>query len=96
MTQAIIPVLALLLGVGILFTGNGLLNSLVPLKAEMAGFDPTLIGFLGSSYFGGFLVGCLQAPGIVRRTGHIRAFAAFASLGTMAAILHGLFEEPLL
>ncbi len=96
MRALMLSLFALLAGVGILFTGNGLLNSLVPLKAQIAAFDPALIGVLGASYFAGFLGGCRFAPGLIRRTGHIRAFAAFASLATMVALIHGLVEQPVL
>lgn len=93
MKQIFLPIGSLLLGVAMLFLGNGLLNSLVPLQAAKDGFGPTVIGLLGASYFCGFLLGCVLAPKIVRGRGHIRAFAAFASLATVGALMHGMISE---
>ncbi|MGF1455818.1 MAG: MFS transporter, partial [Alphaproteobacteria bacterium] len=95
MHRILLPIGSLLLGVAMLFLGNGLINSLVPIQAGMAGFSPGIIGFLGAAYFCGFLLGCVLAPDIVRRRGHSRAFAAFASLATAGAIIHGMLSDPI-
>ena len=65
---------ALLVAVFILIAGNGLSNTLVPLSATAQSFPPLSIGLIGSAYFGGMLIGCLAAPRIIARAGHIRAF----------------------
>ncbi len=85
---------ALLASVFILIAGNGLFTTLVPLSATAAGFAPLTIGFIGSAYFGGMLLGCLAAPHIVARSGHIRAFAAFVAVATVTALAHPLIVEP--
>ena len=95
MSKAIAAVTALLSGMAVLLVGNGLLMILLPIRAELEGFDTRTIGLLGSSYFLGFFVGCYFVPGIIRRIGQIRAFAAFASLASALTLLHGLFIDPL-
>jgi MFS family permease len=44
------------------------------------GFGATLSGLVLSSYFAGFTLGALCCERIIQRTGHIRAYAAFAGV----------------
>ncbi len=85
---------ALLTAVFILIAGNGLSNTLIPLSATGASFSQLAIGLIGSFYFVGMFVGCLAAPRIIARAGHIRAFAAFVAISTVTALAHPLFVEP--
>lgn len=94
MSQTLGPVAALLLGVFFLVTGSGLQNTLLPLRGAFEGFSAINLGILGSSYYLGFVIGCLVVPHLVRRSGHIRAFAALTS-GVVATMLaHPVFIEP--
>ena len=86
---------ALLAAVFILIAGNGLSNTLIPLSGTAAAFPPLAIGLIGSAYFGGMLVGCLAAPRIIARAGHIRAFAAFVAISAAATLAHPIFVEPI-
>lgn len=70
--------------------GHGLQSALVPLRAQIEGFGTLAIGISASSYFGGFVVGCLVGPFLILRAGHIRAYAAMVSLASAAALLHPL------
>jgi MFS family permease len=85
---------ALLGSVFILIVGNGLSNTLIPLSATAASFPQLSIGLIGSAYFGGMLFGCLAAPRIIARAGHIRAFAAFVAVSTVTSLMHPMFVEP--
>ncbi|MFD2030377.1 MFS transporter [Ancylobacter dichloromethanicus] len=95
MAQTLGPVAALLLGVFFLVTGSGLQNTLLPLRGAFEGFSAINLGILGSSYYLGFVVGCLAVPHLVRRTGHIRAFAALTSGVVAMMMAHPLFIEPI-
>ncbi|MCF3934215.1 MFS transporter [Acuticoccus sp. M5D2P5] len=86
MRAALAPVSALLIGVGLLYLGFGLQSTLVPLRADVEGFNRLSIGLLGSTYYAGFVAGCLFAPFVILRAGHIRAFAAMVSLVSAAAL----------
>ena len=85
---------ALLAAVFILIAGNGLSNTLIPLSATAAAFPPLSIGLIGSFYFIGMFVGCLAAPRIIARAGHIRAFAAFVAIATVTTLAHPVFVDP--
>ena len=71
---------ALLTAVFILIAGNGLSNTLIPLSATAAHFPPLSIGVIASAYFVGMFIGCIAAPRIIARAGHIRAFSAFVAV----------------
>ena len=81
---------ALLLSATILLTGNGLQTTLLPLRAEAEAFSALSIGIMGSSYFVGFVAGCLTASNLVRRVGHIRVFTAMAAIASVIPLLHVL------
>lgn len=83
---ALRPVAALLVGTGLLYLGYGLQSTLVPLRADAEGFPRLAIGLLGSTYYAGFVAGCLVAPYLILRAGHIRAFAAMVSCVSAAAL----------
>jgi MFS family permease len=86
--------LALLASVFVLITGNGLINTLVPTRAQLEGFPEVAIGLIGSVYFAGMLLGTLAAPTIIRRSGFIRAFSAFAAIAMATATGFAVFVNP--
>ena len=88
-------ILALLASVFLLIAGNGLVNTLVPLRASLEHFPPLAIGLMGSVYFGGMLAGTLAAPAVLRRTGHIRAYCAFISLAIITTLALPVLVAPL-
>lgn len=95
MRSALASIAALLISVFILLAGSGLQATLIPLAAKGHAFSDLSIGFIGSSYFVGMMIGCFAAPWLIRRTGHIRAFVACTALATGAAILHALIIQPI-
>lgn len=90
MTSGRANIFVLLLGAAILMTGQGLLVTLLPVRGALEGLSTTWIGAMGSAYYGGFAVGCLLGPGMIRSVGHIRAFAGFAALTAVAALIFQL------
>jgi MFS family permease len=94
LARSIVPVLALLAGTAFLLAANGLHGLLLPLRGGMEGFSTTSLGLLGTAWAGGFVAGCLIAPRLVMRVGHVRAFGAFAASASAVALLTGLFVEP--
>lgn len=86
---------SLYLSTAILLVGNGLLGSLVPLRADAEHLSATTLGWIGGAYFAGFLAGCVFCPRVVRRAGHIRSFAAFAAAASCAPLVLALIVEPI-
>ena len=84
----------LFLGVGLLLVGVGLLFSVLGLRAGVAQFSSTTLGLVTSAYYAGFVAGTFACPILIRKVGHIRAFAAMASLASTMPILHALWIDP--
>ena len=95
MTTTLRQLTALLLSTAILMTGNGLINTLLPVRAEMEAFSTLEIGLLGTVYFAGFILGCLNVPLLVRRVGHIRTFATLSSVAAATALAHVFLIDPI-
>ena len=84
---AVSSLITLLVSVLFLISGNGLLNTLVPLRAKLDGFPPLAIGLIGSAYYLGMLAGAFGAPAVIRRAGPVQAFAALAAATAIAALV---------
>lgn len=95
MPSVIAPVAALLLSVAFLLMGNGLQGTLLPVRANIETFATTQIGLIGTAYYIGFAAGCVFGPRLVQRAGHIRTFAAMASIASAVALAHALIVTPL-
>ncbi len=93
MLGIVAPFSALLLSAAFLLLGLGLQGTLVPIRADIDGFSSSAIGLIGSAYYLGFVLGCLLGPYFVARAGHIRAFAAFAVIAAIAALLFPIISN---
>jgi len=71
---------AIITGIVFLQGGMGLLSVLLPLRMQEAGFSTSEIGIMAAGFASGFFLGCLYAPRLIQRIGHIRAFACFATV----------------
>ncbi len=96
MLATILSVLSLLLSYGLLLLGNGLFATLLGVRTQIEGFSAASVGFIVTAYFTGLLVGAFKAPQVVARVGHIRAFAAFATIMSVTALLPVLIIHPAL
>jgi len=89
-------VASLLIGVSIMFLGQGLLGTLLGVNLAEADLPSTVSGLVMSGYFLGLVLGSLFAIHVIHRVGHIRAFAALASIFSAAALTHAFFYDPIL
>jgi len=81
---------ALLISAAILLAGGGLLSTLIAVRANEAGFPLPAIGLMTSVYYAGFIAGCIYAPRLVKRVGHVRVFAALSAPTAAGALTHAL------
>lgn len=79
----------------ILLLGSGLLGTLVSLRAGTESFPQAIIGLIMSGFFMGYVIGSYLCPKIIRNIGHIRSFSAFAAMGCVSVLLHGLIIDPI-
>lgn len=94
MTRNLLSVAALLFGTLFLFMGNGLQGILLPVRGNLEGYATTTLGLLGTSWAAGFVIGCLVAPKMVRRVGHVRAFSGFIAIIAIIALVSGIIIDP--
>lgn len=82
---------ALLGGAGLLQGGIGLVGTLVAVR--LAADGATVGGVVLSAYFAGLLLGALIGGALIRRVGHIRAFAFFAAVMCASALGYPLVDH---
>ncbi len=85
---------ALLAGFALLMIGNGLGGSVVGIRAELESFNTLATGVIMAGYFAGFLVGSRLALPLLANVGHIRVFAALASLASTVSLVQAIAVEP--
>jgi len=89
------PLPLLLISAGVLLGANGMMMTLIAVRAGGLGFSDSVIGLLGTAYFAGFVGGSICAAYLIRQAGHIRVFSAFAAMGAIAALALLLSEDPI-
>ena len=85
---------ALFLGMGFLMMAYGFQGSLLGVRAVAEEFSLMATGFMMSGYFVGYFIGAKIIPNIVASVGHIRVFAAFASIASLIVLMHSIFVNP--
>jgi len=88
------PLVPLLIAAGILLGGNGLFSTLIAVRGAQEGMSAAQIGWMGTTYFIGFLIGCIAVPRLLREVGHIRSFAALASVAAASTLIMVLIVDP--
>jgi MFS family permease len=85
----------LLAGMSLLMVGNGLAVTLLGVRATSEGFATLVTGIVMSGYFAGFFAGTWLTPRIIANVGHVRVFAALASIASVALLVHSLLVDPI-
>lgn len=81
---------ALFVGLALVMVGNGLNGSVVGVRSDAAGFDAAVISVIMAAYFAGFLAGTMYAERALKSVGHIRVFAALASVASSVVLLQAI------
>ena len=87
---------ALFLGMSFIMMAYGFQGSLLGVRAVQEEFSLTATGFMMSGYFVGYFIGAATIPNVISRVGHIRVFAAFASLASLVILIHSIIISPLI
>ena len=93
--QTLPAVASLLSSYGLLLLANGLFGTLIGVRTQIEGFSALVVGLIIAAYFVGLLTGALSAARFVSGVGHIRAFAAFASVMSVSALGIVLVVHPI-
>src|SRR3954468_4321862 len=87
MVSQLNSIAAILISTVFFLMGNGLVNTLTPLRGQLEGYSALALGSLGTCYYGGFVIGCIVGPRLVARGGHVRAFSSAAALAAVSTLL---------
>ncbi|MGB0965168.1 MAG: MFS transporter [Litorivicinus sp.] len=87
---------ALLVGIGLLGVGNGLQGTLLSVRASIEGFETSTTGIVMSAYFIGMMIGSLAVPRLIQRVGHVKVFAACASVASVVILVQSVVIEPII
>ncbi|MCI5112990.1 MAG: MFS transporter [Marivita sp.] len=96
MTQIFTGIWALLIGIVFIMLGNGMHFTLIGLRGAIEGFSASELAIVASGYFLGFLSGARLTPGMIKRVGHVRVFAALGSFMSAGLIAFPLLTDPIL
>ena len=86
---------ALFIGYGVIMVSHGFQGNLLGIRAILENFNFIATGTMMSGYFVGYFVGANMIPNLVSKVGHIRVFAAFASMASLSSLVHALFVDPI-
>ena len=78
----------LLLGILLLMIGNGMQGTLLGVRGGIEEIPTSLMAVVMAGYFGGFVLGSVAVPPMIRRVGHVRVFAALGTLISAVLILY--------
>ena len=83
------------MGMAFIMLAHGFQGTLLGVRAVKENFGLSSTGFLFSGYFVGYFIGAKIIQSLIHRVGHIRVFAAFASVTSIVVLLHSIFVNPI-
>jgi len=87
---------ALFTGYFILMVAHGFQGNLLGVRSVIEEFNFIAIGSVMTGYFVGYFAGASTIPNLVGKVGHIRVFAAFASMASLSILIHAVFVNPII
>ena len=87
---------ALFTGYFILMVAHGFQGNLLGVRSVIEEFNFLATGSIMSGYFVGYFIGANSIPNLVSRVGHIRVFAALASMASLSILIHAVFVNSII
>ncbi len=87
---------ALFTGYFILMIAHGFQGNLLGVRSVIEEFNYISTGAIMTGYFVGYFAGANTIPKLVGKVGHIRVFAAFASMASLSILFHAVFVNPII
>lgn len=87
-------VFAPLLSLFIFILGSGLFTTLLTVRLHQDHASSLYIGAISAMYYAGLGCGSFRIEPFIVRIGHIRSFAAFASILAVVSLLQGMWYHP--
>ena len=86
---------ALFTGYFVLMIAHGFQGNLLGVRSVIEEFNFVATGAMMSGYFVGYFAGASTIPKLIGKVGHIRVFAAFASMASLSILVHAVFVDPI-
>lgn len=83
----------LFVGLAFLMLAGGLFGTLLGVRSERVGLPTAVSSLIAASYYAGFLIGSRLTLTALSKVGHIRVYAALASLLAAAMMMVGITEN---
>ena len=83
-------------GLTFLMISAGSFSTLLGIRAELEKLPTIISGGITTAYYAGFLIGSWYSLRALRSVGHIRVYAALASLLSASILVTGLFDSPII
>ena len=87
---------SLFTGYFVLIIAHGFQGNLIGVRSVIEEFNFIATGAMMSGYFVGYFTGANTIPKLVGKVGHIRVFAAFASMASLSILIHAVFVDPII
>ena len=82
-------------GLSLLLVTAGVFSTLVGIRAELKHLPTLVSGGITTAYYAGFLLGSWYTLRALALVGHIRVYAALASLLSASVLVSGVFDSPI-
>ena len=82
-------------GLALLLITAGVYSTLVGIRAELKNLPTIVSGGITTAYYAGFLLGSWYTLRALKQVGHIRVYAALASLLSASVLITGVYDSPL-
>ena len=82
-------------GLTFLLVSAGNFSTLIGIRAELEQLPTLVSGGITTAYYAGFLLGSWYALRALKQVGHIRVYAALASLLSASTLVAGVFDSPI-
>jgi len=82
-------------GLALLLLTAGIFSTLVGIRAELKNLPTLVSGGITTAYYAGFLLGSWYTLRALKQVGHIRVYAALASLLSASVLITGAYDSPI-
>jgi MFS family permease len=82
-------------GLALLLLTAGVYSTLVGIRAELKNLPTLISGGITTAYYAGFLLGSWYTLRALKQVGHIRVYAALASLLSASVLITGAYDSPI-
>ncbi len=83
-------------GLALLLVTAGVFSTLVGIRAELKQLPTLVSGGITTAYYAGFLLGSWYTLRALKQVGHIRVYAALASLLSASVLITGVYDSPIM